>query len=60
MKSKPRLVANYHSHFDDVCSDAYIQKSHLIFLVREDKPLKFGQCVRPDHALFKSTLLFRP
>ena len=37
---KPKLIANYKGHSDDVCSIGLMQKSHLLVSVGEDKTLK--------------------
>jgi WD40 repeat protein len=37
---KPRLVANYKGHADDVCGIALMRNSHLLVSVGEDKTIK--------------------
>lgn len=38
--AKPRLIANYRGHSDDVCGIAWLPKSHLLVSVGEDKTIK--------------------
>lgn len=37
---KPRLVANYRGHSEEVCGIGWMSKSHLLVSVGEDKTIK--------------------